>query len=103
MRKFFQQFALVGETQERERVLHHFTIRYLECNAAVLHRDYTSQGRPIFSVLYLVMLCLRVIRHVIRLLNYLINWHKQNFRRQTLFGWGVKLHLTLQLVQYYGT
>ena len=54
MRKFFQQFALVGETQERERVLHHFTIRYLECNAAVLHRDYTSQGRPIYTVLYLV-------------------------------------------------
>jgi len=32
MRKFFDHFVLVGETQERERVLAHFTHRYMECN-----------------------------------------------------------------------
>ena len=31
-RCFLQQFCLTGETQERERVLLHFSRRYLECN-----------------------------------------------------------------------
>ncbi|XP_061401194.1 PH and SEC7 domain-containing protein-like [Musca vetustissima] len=32
LREFLQQFALSGETQERERVLVHFSKRYLDCN-----------------------------------------------------------------------
>ncbi|XP_013399761.1 PH and SEC7 domain-containing protein 1 isoform X2 [Lingula anatina] len=32
LRQFLQQFSLTGETQERERVLAHFTRRYMECN-----------------------------------------------------------------------
>ncbi|XP_042907791.1 PH and SEC7 domain-containing protein [Parasteatoda tepidariorum] len=32
LRKFLNQFCLVGETQERERVLVHFSKRYLDCN-----------------------------------------------------------------------
>ncbi|CAD7085354.1 unnamed protein product [Hermetia illucens] len=32
LRDFLQQFALSGETQERERVLVHFSKRYLDCN-----------------------------------------------------------------------
>ncbi|RWS01089.1 PH and SEC7 domain-containing protein 2-like protein, partial [Dinothrombium tinctorium] len=32
LRKFLGQFCLIGETQERERVLVHFSKRYLECN-----------------------------------------------------------------------
>ncbi|CAL1282692.1 unnamed protein product [Larinioides sclopetarius] len=32
LRKFLNQFCLVGETQERERVLLHFSKRYLDCN-----------------------------------------------------------------------
>ena len=36
LRKFLQQFCLTGETQERERVLIHFSKRYLECNPAVV-------------------------------------------------------------------
>ncbi|KAK6633570.1 hypothetical protein RUM44_004177 [Polyplax serrata] len=32
LRKFLKQFSLTGETQERERVLVHFSKRYLECN-----------------------------------------------------------------------
>nr|XP_023022688.1 PH and SEC7 domain-containing protein 4 [Leptinotarsa decemlineata] len=32
LRKFLKQFSLTGETQERERVLVHFSKRYLDCN-----------------------------------------------------------------------
>ncbi|XP_037027767.1 PH and SEC7 domain-containing protein-like isoform X4 [Bradysia coprophila] len=32
LRQFLQQFSLSGETQERERVLVHFSRRYLDCN-----------------------------------------------------------------------
>lgn len=32
LRKFLSQFCLIGETQERERVLVHFSKRYLDCN-----------------------------------------------------------------------
>ncbi|CAN9508685.1 unnamed protein product [Ophioblennius macclurei] len=32
LRTFLRQFALMGETQERERVLSHFSRRYLDCN-----------------------------------------------------------------------
>uniref|UniRef100_A0A3Q3J0W4 SEC7 domain-containing protein n=1 Tax=Monopterus albus TaxID=43700 RepID=A0A3Q3J0W4_MONAL len=33
LRMFLRHFALVGETQERERVLTHFSRRYRQCNA----------------------------------------------------------------------
>ncbi|XP_058506939.1 uncharacterized protein psda isoform X2 [Solea solea] len=33
LRLFLSQFALMGETQERERVLSHFSKRYRECNS----------------------------------------------------------------------
>ncbi|XP_037546889.1 PH and SEC7 domain-containing protein 1 [Nematolebias whitei] len=39
LRTFLRQFALMGETQERERVLSHFSRRYLECNPKVLPSD----------------------------------------------------------------
>ncbi|KAL7878046.1 hypothetical protein SRHO_G00046890 [Serrasalmus rhombeus] len=32
LRVFLREFALMGETQERERVLSHFSRRYLQCN-----------------------------------------------------------------------
>ncbi|XP_011303064.1 PH and SEC7 domain-containing protein 2 isoform X2 [Fopius arisanus] len=32
LRKFLAQFSLTGETQERERVLVHFSKRYIDCN-----------------------------------------------------------------------
>lgn len=35
-RTFLGQFALMGETQERERVLAHFSKRYLSCNPRVI-------------------------------------------------------------------
>lgn len=40
LRKFLKQFALAGETQERERVLVHFSKRYLDCNPGA----FNSQG-----------------------------------------------------------
>ncbi|XP_069373363.1 uncharacterized protein [Paralichthys olivaceus] len=36
LRTFLRQFALMGETQERERVLSHFSRRYLDCNPNVM-------------------------------------------------------------------
>lgn len=39
---FLKQFSLSGETQERERVLVHFSRRYLDCNPGT----FNSQGDP---------------------------------------------------------
>ncbi|XP_033467059.1 uncharacterized protein LOC117247048 isoform X1 [Epinephelus lanceolatus] len=36
LRTFLRQFALMGETQERERVLSHFSKRYWDCNPKVI-------------------------------------------------------------------
>ncbi|XP_053146524.1 PH and SEC7 domain-containing protein 3 isoform X3 [Hemicordylus capensis] len=36
LRTFFKAFSLIGETQERERVLVHFSNRYYECNPNVI-------------------------------------------------------------------
>lgn len=41
LRKFLRQFSLTGETQERERVLVHFSKRYLDCNPG----SFNSQGK----------------------------------------------------------
>lgn len=41
LRDFLQQFSLSGETQERERVLVHFSKRYLDCNPC----SFNSQGK----------------------------------------------------------
>ncbi|XP_023230017.1 uncharacterized protein LOC111630187, partial [Centruroides sculpturatus] len=35
LRKFLKKFCLIGETQERERVLLHFSKRYLDCNPGI--------------------------------------------------------------------
>ncbi|KAG7492539.1 hypothetical protein MATL_G00015410 [Megalops atlanticus] len=40
LRAFLREFALMGETQERERVLSHFSRRYLQCNpSSMLSED----------------------------------------------------------------
>ncbi|MGH0150783.1 UNVERIFIED_CONTAM: hypothetical protein FKN15_048517 [Acipenser sinensis] len=39
LRAFLREFALMGETQERERVLAHFSRRYLACNPNVIPSD----------------------------------------------------------------
>ncbi|XP_041753373.2 PH and SEC7 domain-containing protein 3 isoform X2 [Coregonus clupeaformis] len=36
LRSFLKAFALIGETQERERVLIHFSNRYYQCNPSVI-------------------------------------------------------------------
>lgn len=41
MRLFLKQFSLSGETQERERVLVHFSKRFLDCNPG----SFNSQGK----------------------------------------------------------
>jgi PH and SEC7 domain-containing protein len=48
LRAFLARFALSGETQERERVLVHFSRRYLECNPG----SFNSQGRKLNCLLY---------------------------------------------------
>ena len=40
IRAFLQRITLAGETQERERVLVHFSRRYLQCNPG----SYNSEG-----------------------------------------------------------
>lgn len=40
LRHFLKQFSLTGETQERERVLVHFSKRFLDCNP----QCFNSQG-----------------------------------------------------------
>lgn len=45
LRKFLKQFSLTGETQERERVLVHFSKRYLDCNPGT----FNSQGAPYYN------------------------------------------------------
>jgi hypothetical protein len=40
LRIFLRKLVLFGETQERERILAHFSRRYIECNADV----YNSEG-----------------------------------------------------------
>uniref|UniRef100_UPI00398E6545 PH and SEC7 domain-containing protein 2-like n=1 Tax=Pristiophorus japonicus TaxID=55135 RepID=UPI00398E6545 len=37
LRKFLTAFVLTGETQERERVLNHFSNRFQECNPDIIH------------------------------------------------------------------
>ncbi|XP_018517696.1 PH and SEC7 domain-containing protein 1 isoform X2 [Lates calcarifer] len=39
LRTFLRQFALMGETQERERVLAHFSRRYRQCNPESLNTE----------------------------------------------------------------
>ncbi|ESO89040.1 hypothetical protein LOTGIDRAFT_209989 [Lottia gigantea] len=39
LRKFLKQFCLTGETQERERVLAHFSHRYMECNPGTFNSE----------------------------------------------------------------
>lgn len=40
-RSFLKELALMGETQERERVLAHFSQRYYECNPNAI----SSEGK----------------------------------------------------------
>ncbi|XP_068278398.1 PH and SEC7 domain-containing protein 3 [Nyctibius grandis] len=39
LRSFFKAFSLIGETQERERVLIHFSSRYYQCNPNTFSQD----------------------------------------------------------------
>lgn len=38
-RSFLKELALMGETQERERVLAHFSQRYYECNPSAVSSE----------------------------------------------------------------
>lgn len=42
LRSFLKVVVLIGETQERERVLQHFACRYHQCN----HDSFSSSGEP---------------------------------------------------------
>lgn len=45
LRLFLKQFSLSGETQERERVLVHFSKRFLDCNPGA----FNSQGNRLLK------------------------------------------------------
>jgi len=40
LREFLRKLVLAGETQERERILAHFSRRYLDCNSG----SFNSEG-----------------------------------------------------------
>ena len=40
LRMFLASFTLTGETQERERVIEHFSQRYLECNPDDVYKSF---------------------------------------------------------------
>ncbi|EHB18533.1 PH and SEC7 domain-containing protein 1 [Heterocephalus glaber] len=50
LRVFLKELALMGETQERERVLAHFSQRYFQCNPEAL----SSEGEELGAVLSLL-------------------------------------------------
>lgn len=39
LRKFLNKFCLTGETQERERVLAHFSRHFMECNPGAFNSE----------------------------------------------------------------
>ena len=43
LREFLRKLILIGETQERERVLAHFSRRYLDCNPGTFNSEGTVQ------------------------------------------------------------
>lgn len=48
LRQFLSSFSLTGESQERERVMTHFSQRYFECNPDA----FPTQGKINFMCLY---------------------------------------------------
>lgn len=50
-RSFLKELALMGETQERERVLAHFSQRYYECNPNAI----SSEGKKLCVCLCVCM------------------------------------------------
>lgn len=50
LREFLQQFSLSGETQERERVLVHFSKRYLDCNPGTINSQGKCEELKIFDL-----------------------------------------------------
>ena len=61
LRKFLQQFCLTGETQDRERVLLHFSKRFLECNPAL--RGDTFQSHDSVHTLTCALMLLNTDLH----------------------------------------
>uniref|UniRef100_A0A8C4S4J2 SEC7 domain-containing protein n=1 Tax=Erpetoichthys calabaricus TaxID=27687 RepID=A0A8C4S4J2_ERPCA len=61
LRRFLKAFALMGETQERERILMHFSNRYYQCNPGT----FSTQGNKIFS-----KKCCRVLNFTEHLKNH---------------------------------
>jgi hypothetical protein len=55
LRKFVKQFTIIGEAQDRERVLHFFAARYLDCNPTT----FTSVGQSIETNCSIAFVCQR--------------------------------------------
>lgn len=64
-RTFLRQFALMGETQERERVLSHFSKRYLDCNPRVIPSEGEYCREVFLSTSNIILLLNILILHVI--------------------------------------
>jgi hypothetical protein len=53
LRKFLKQFSLTGETQERERVLVHFSKHYLDCNPGTFNSQGTVLNHDMYGMVIL--------------------------------------------------
>ncbi|VDO05857.1 unnamed protein product [Rodentolepis nana] len=51
LRHFMTKFALTGESQERERILFHFSRRYVACNPSV----FVSDGNTLTEILVIMV------------------------------------------------
>lgn len=71
LRKFVKQFTIIGEAQDRERVLHFFAARYLDCNPTTFSSvgQFVFNGNPtenesfLFRCVSYVNLCDNVTQH----------------------------------------
>lgn len=80
LRKFLKQFSLTGETQERERVLVHFSKRYLDWNPG----SFNSQGKSFLKnsqkFIEVILDAVHTLTCAIMLLN--TDLHGQNMNRK---------------------
>lgn len=77
LRKFLDRFCLAGETQERERVLVHFSHRFLECNPGTFNSQGEEEKMEQLYIDYVVVcVCESLCVHCI----YLPSLHSFNIR-----------------------
>lgn len=81
LRKFLKQFSLTGETQERERVLAHFSRHYLQSNPGTYNSEgknniifcHLVQGKLLIHLSIVILIVSKLISSVILLSSWVRN------------------------------